>query len=123
MLTILLVFLFHAWDLAILDAVNSVEFDTSRESISETGKIYNSNELPTVYLSRNKKKSNICNKHWKKCQQQISCKVIFFSVRELDCVANNLLMYFNFWLTARIFFYLFKIKLNTFMLPGGKVSR
>ncbi len=32
-------FLFHARDLAILDAVNSVEFDTSRESISETGKI------------------------------------------------------------------------------------
>jgi hypothetical protein len=46
-------------DLAILDAVNSVEFDTSSESISETGKIYNSNELATVYLSRNKKKSNI----------------------------------------------------------------
>jgi hypothetical protein len=51
MLTILLVFfLFHAGGSCYLDAVNSAEFDTSPESISETRKIYNSNELATVYL-------------------------------------------------------------------------
>jgi hypothetical protein len=66
LVTVLLVFYFILGDLAILDAVNSVEFDTSPESISETGKIYNSNEPATVYLSRYRKENNICNQHWKK---------------------------------------------------------